>query len=428
MKKFLAVLLAVVMVLSLCACGKKDTEKKPAPAGAQIPDDELTHTFTQFGNARIRIVGSEVVKNDYDEDVLRIYYEYTNTDSTLCGHYPVTSLQFLSVTQDGNECQEYTFTPWDDTYIPEDGNAYLYVQPGCTMRNTVSFSCDPKGGTVKLSCYVMVGSWMYEEDSIQAFEFEVDPAKPMGAPEPFVLPAVADPGYTDGLAASGVFGSDENKVTIHGLELTRDSEGETVVRVKLTVTNNGKDAMSPALLCDLELYQDGIGLPYPTTWDMEEPTAEDEAYEEELEPGETVNCNALFYLRNSDPVEAVLESTDGVTLGACFDVKALLDAAEAADKANAEAAAAAEAAARKALVGTWLQRDSAWEDTYIFQADGTGKLISGPEYPFTYTIRDDTLTLVYGPDDEEEFTFRADGELLVLIDLWGDELLLDKQN
>ena len=79
------------------------------------------------------------------------------------------------------------------------------------------------------------------------------------------------------------------------------------------------------------------------------------------------------------------------------------------------------------LLGTWLQRDSDWEDTYIFNADGTGMLISGPEYPFIYTVKGDILTLTYDEDDEEEFTISVDGDLLTMIDKWGEELLLDKQ-
>ena len=186
--------------------------------------------------------------------------------------------------------------------------------------------------------------------------------------------------------------------------------------------------MSPALICDLELYQDGIGLHYPTTWDMAEPTAEDEAYETELEPGETVECNALYYLRNQNPVEVVLEPPNADTrLGARFDVKALLDAAAAEAQAQQQAADAASAEARKALVGTWLQRDSDWEDTYFFNADGTGLLVSGPEYPFTYAISGDTLTITFDPEDVEEYTFSVSGDLLTMIDSWGEELLLDRQ-
>ena len=432
MKKTLAILLALVMVLTLAACGgggKKPAEttapKETEPA-VQLPN----FTFTQYGDAKITIVGAEFAKNDEEEDILRVYYEYTNTSTgdKARGHYPNTAVNFVSITQDGSDCEEYTFTPWDETCIPEDTNDNLYVQPGRTMRNTMCFRCDPSGGPVKVSCYVMVGSWMYDADSIEAFEFEIDPANLMGAPEPFELPAVDDPSYTDGMESAGVYGNAEHEISINGLELTKDYDGVDVVRVKLTVTNNDAEAWSPAMICDLELYQDGIGLPYPTTWDMAEPTAEDEAYETELEPGQTVKCNALYYLRNQNPVEVVIESPNTDTrLGARFDVQELLEAVAAADQAQQQAADAASAEARKALVGAWLQRDSDWEDTYIFNADGSGLLISGPEYPFTYTVKGDVLTLTYDEDDEEEFTISVDGDLLAMIDKWGEELLLDKQ-
>lgn len=432
MKKTLAILLALVMVLTLAACGgggKKPAEttapKETEPA-VQLPN----FTFTQFGDAKITIVGAEFAKNDEEEDILRVYYEYTNTSTgdKARGHYPNTAVNFVSITQDGSDCEEYTFTPWDETCIPEDTNDNLYVQPGRTMRNTMCFRCDPSGGPVKVSCYVMVGSWMYDADSIEAFEFEIDPANLMGAPEPFELPAVDDPSYTDGMESTGVYGNAEHEISINGLELTKDYDGVDVVRVKLTVTNNDAEAWSPAMICDLELYQDGIGLPYPTTWDMAEPTAEDEAYETELEPGQTVKCNALYYLRNQNPVEVVIESPNTDTrLGARFDVQELLEAVAAADQAQQQAADAASAEARKALVGAWLQRDSDWEDTYFFNADGTGLLISGPEYPFTYAITGDTLTLTYDADDVEEYTFSVEGDLLTMVDMWDEQLLLDKQ-
>ena len=433
MKKTLAILLALVMVLTLAACGgggKKPAEttapKETEPA-VQLPN----FTFTQFGDAKITIVGAEFAKNDEEEDILRVYYEYTNTSTgdKARGHYPNTAVNFVSITQDGSDCEEYTFTPWDETCIPEDTNDNLYVQPGRTMRNTMCFRCDPSGGPVKVSCYVMVGSWMYDADSIEAFEFEIDPANLMGAPEPFELPAVDDPSYTDGMESAGVYGNAEHEISINGLELTKDYDGVDVVRVKLTVTNNDAEAWSPAMICDLELYQDGIGLPYPTTWDLAEPSAEDEAYETALEPGQTVECNALYYLRNQNPVEVVIESPNTDTrLGARFDVQELLEAVAAADQAQQQAADAASAEARKALVGAWLQRDSDWEDTYFFNADGTGLLISGPEYPFTYAITGDTLTLTYDADDVEEYTFSISGDVLTMIDSWGEELLLDRTN
>jgi len=170
-----------------------------------------------------------------------------------------------------------------------------------------------------------------------------------------------------------------------------------------------------------------LALQWFSTWDLEA-TEADEAYEEDLEPGETVKCSALFLLRNDHPVEVVIESLyDELRLGMIGDVKAAMEAIKNAEQAATDAAAAAEAAARKALVGTWLQRDSDWEDTYIFHEDGTGKLISGPEYPFTYSVNGDKLTLNYGEGDEEEFTISVDGDLLTMFDMWNEQLLLDKK-
>jgi len=79
------------------------------------------------------------------------------------------------------------------------------------------------------------------------------------------------------------------------------------------------------------------------------------------------------------------------------------------------------------LYGTWLERDSDWDNTYIFNADGTGTLISGPEYPFTYAVSGEVLTLTYGVDDEKEFTISVSGDLLTIVDQFGYEYLLDKQ-
>ena len=79
------------------------------------------------------------------------------------------------------------------------------------------------------------------------------------------------------------------------------------------------------------------------------------------------------------------------------------------------------------LYGTWLERDSDWDNTFIFNEDGTGVLISGPEYPLTYTVSDNVLTLNYDDGDMEEFTVSVSGNVLTLSDVFGNELLLDKQ-
>lgn len=441
MKKLIALLLALVMVLGLGACGKKETpateDGNTPPALESTPVEEavpdfLSHQFTQYGNAKITIVGEEFTQDDYGEDLLRIYYDYTNTDTTANGHHPSTVLDFVSITQDGNDCDTYLVSPSDEFIVPEDLNNANYIQPGCTNRNTFLIACDPNGGNVKVSCYLMIGGWVYNENEVEPFEFEIDTKNLMGAPEPYVLPAITDPKYTANMSASGPIDYPlDAEVSIDGIELTRDYDGKDVLRVKLTVTNNGDEALAPMTICLMELYQDGVSLPWASTWDMDydDITPEDEAYEEELEPGETVQCNALFYPRNQNPAEAVIENVNGdLCLGTCFDVKAVYDAVaaeeNAAAAANAEAAAAATAADKEAiqvLLGYWDRTDS-WPDHLTFNDDFTGiHDMTGDEFPFTYAVKDCILTLYYDDGEELSFLVEPNGDNLTLTDTdWGD--------
>lgn len=79
-----------------------------------------------------------------------------------------------------------------------------------------------------------------------------------------------------------------------------------------------------------------------------------------------------------------------------------------------------------ALIGKWIDNESDWEDTYIFNADGTGAYISGPEYPFTYSVDGNTLTVVYAEDDTESFTVTADSTKIVLVDKFNYEQSFEK--
>lgn len=78
------------------------------------------------------------------------------------------------------------------------------------------------------------------------------------------------------------------------------------------------------------------------------------------------------------------------------------------------------------LLGTWLEPESSWENTYTFNADGTGCLVSGPQYPFSYEINGSTLTLIYEEDDIEEFEVVVNGDSIILIDQWEEEHKLER--
>ena len=460
MKKIVALLLALVMVLSMAACGKNDpgtdepeTSKKPEtsntsaadPTVEVVEDDEFTHTFTQFGNARIKIVGAEATENALGEDVLCIYFDYTNTDNIADDRCPFWALKILGITQDGEECDTY--------FLGEDSG--LNIQPGCTNRNTLSIRWNPDGGVVKVSCYVMIGSWFFKNDEIEPFEFEIDPDNLMGVPAPFELPAITEPTYTSNMSASGEWDIPLNcEGSINGIELTRDRNGRDVVRVNLTVTNRDEEKKNAGILAGVLLYQDGVALQYVTYPVLEHVSSvvlkdedvidSDKVYiGYEVSPGETVECSALFYPRTKSPVEAVIEDKNSdKRLGACFDLEsayaaaeaeaaAAADAAEAASAADkaakehikdvlhaaaAEAASAADKAILAELIGTWDLNDD-FPEQITFNADLTGVHdIMGDQYPFTYSVSDGVLSLTYDDGDATDYEISVSGNDLVLTD------------
>lgn len=436
MKKLLALLLAMAMLLSLAACSKKNDPPKEGdptdPAAVTEPALDLpTFTFTQYGKGTVTIVGSELTKDDYDEDLLRVYYTYTNNDDTAAGHYLATALNFVSITQDGQNCDRSSASLYDEFIVPADLGNDLYVQPGVTALQTMLIHCDPDGGPVEVSCYLMVGSWMYDPDTVETFDFQMDPKDLMGAPKGFQQASITNPTYTATMSASGPYDYPlDCEVSIDGIELTKDSEGKDLLRVFFTVTNNDDETLTPDQMLIPELYQDGVGLPYASTWDIDEPTEEDEAYEADLYPGETVKCSALFYPRNQNPVELVIESTNSdMRLGTSFEVKPLYEAAAAAEKAAADAAAAAAAAASAAdkaimaqMVGVW-DRTNSWPDHITFNADLTGVHdMTGDLFPFTYLVTDGVVTLTYDDGEVVPYEVEINGNDMLLTDAdWGDE-------
>lgn len=439
MKKIVALLLALVMVLSMAACGKNDpgtdepeTSKKPEtsntsaavtsaadPTVEVVEDDEFTHTFTQFGNARIKIVGAEATENALGEDVLCIYFDYTNTDNIADDRCPFWALKILGITQDGEACDTY--------FLGEDSG--LNIQPGCTNRNTLSIRWNPDGGVVKVSCYIMIGDWIYKIDDIEPFEFEIDPDNLMGVPAPFELPAITEPTYTSNMSASGEWDLLVNsEVSINGIELIRDRDGRDVVRVNLTVTNKGEEETGFGFMSHMVLYQDGVALEHVSSVVLKDEDVIDSDGRYNVPPGETAEYSTLFYPRTKSPVEVVIE--DGHSdkrLGACFDLESAYAAAEAeaaaaaaAEAAAAAAAAEAEAAADKAImeemVGTW-DLISDWPEHFTFNADLTGVYdIMGDLYPFTYIVKDGVLHLTYDDGNEADYKISVSGDDLVLTD------------
>jgi len=79
-----------------------------------------------------------------------------------------------------------------------------------------------------------------------------------------------------------------------------------------------------------------------------------------------------------------------------------------------------------ALIGKWVNNDSAWKDTYFFDYDGLGSYTSGFESTFTYSLEGNQLTVFYAEDDIDIFSVTTDGENLILVDESGYEQCFEK--
>lgn len=215
-----------------------------------------------------------------------------------------------------------------------------------------------------------------------------------------------------------------------GVKLTLVGGRDDLAQMPKGLRAHHEDYMTPELMCGPEVYQDGVGLVPMTTWFMEDLTEGDEAYSQDLYPGETVQCSALFYLRSENPVEVVIESTNSqLSLGATFELaeaiaaaKAAEEAGNAAEEAARQEAEAAASEAMKALSGSWDRTDG-WDDALEFRADGTGFFdMTGDVFPFSYTIDGQMLYLNYDDGDSAEYTYEISGDELILTDYFDDTM------
>ncbi len=334
MKKFLAVLLMLVLVLALVACGgdkepadendkEKDKVEESEKTENEEEEDELSFTFSKFGKAKITVRGAEIKKDEDGEDFIRLYYDYLNMDKNAAGSAPVYSIN-VEIKQGDEELYHDEFTDSDDECIPEDlfYNACMY--PGTTVRNTMNIYCDLEGGPIEVACTVMIGSWMYNEEDVEWFKFTLDPKNLIPSPkEAYEIKPIENPTYTKDMPKSGTSTTASNPFTVslNGYELIT-CDDEPAIRVKLTYTHQHDWEMAPALALPIEAYQDGIALERGNTWYIEDVTDADEAFEEDVAKGDTVECNAIFVLRGENPVEIVVEQPlDDTHVGMLCNIK-----------------------------------------------------------------------------------------------------------
>ncbi|MBQ3094091.1 MAG: DUF5067 domain-containing protein [Clostridia bacterium] len=302
-KRILAMLLAVMMMLTLAACDDKpETPETPdtpdAPAAVQLPTAEFTDYTVKF-------VGAETVAGEEGANLLRLYYDFTNKSEET--ESPMSAISFDFV-QDGSVLED---TVWAEEEAEEDGNEWLELRPGASLRCIEEIALLKNEGVVTVTVY----DFTYDEDTLK---FDVDlkalPGKPA---EAFVIAPVADPKFTDGLPNKGTY-EEDYEVSVDSVERTKGEDGEDLIRVFYTFTNNADEEENMWFSTDIVVFQDGVELEegYPA-----EETDTDEAYNEDIATGKTISASVCYELLSDSPIEVEFYDGWDATIGARFDVK-----------------------------------------------------------------------------------------------------------
>ena len=129
MKKFLAVILALTMVLGLCACGSSGGGEKEAK--------EKDTGLIKIGDAQAEYIGYEIAKNSDGKDAIVLSYNYTNNSD----HAQMFSFAiFYTIYQGDTELEYCTVYPDDSETGALDNSLIIPVDPGKTQKVQITYT------------------------------------------------------------------------------------------------------------------------------------------------------------------------------------------------------------------------------------------------------------------------------------------------
>jgi len=356
-KRVLAIILAVMMVCSLTACG----EKKGTETAASGSESTTAASGSTADSSAASAETTEAVdEKENAASSVMVYYGWGNDDE-----------------------EKYT----SEIFCPEgavfsENTLEIYEEDGSVMTVEVDDEVNE---------YSATSSMHWHRDAYNS--------------EPTAYPIIAQLYFDGELDAETAEENSNCSQTVTPLGFKWEGHDVMLIETKYTFLDYGEQ---------IETF---VGVEYDLDyWKAEEGTGEIK----------DLTTKALFgFDMYSYGMDELTQDKCAWIIGELFGVDSGVANPFAANDGETSAQVANVGASE--LLGTWLQRDSDWDDTYIFNADGTGVLISGPEYPFTYAVSGNVLTLTYEEDDVEEFTISVDGDLLTMIDEFQYELLLDKQ-
>jgi|GEM_PF-6678383 len=293
MKKLLALLLALTMVLAFAGCGDKPQESaEPASSG------EVSEISGVVDNLSFNVVGMELC--DYwDNKALRIWADVTNNSQYIKEPRMLEGYSIIGY-QNGEELE----TCLSDNRPEEEYYWISDFYPGTSARVAFSYQLPNDQDTVSL--------WFEFEDGEKTFD--IDLANLPGAPaDKFTLAPITDTSWFT--AESETIEVFDVVYSVVGTELVPgyDHNGEAdILRVTFKAQHAGTE--DTYIGTPFTPFQDGLEL---DTAEAKEKSDIELEGATTIHPGETVNYTKDYMLYSMDPVaflELSIAGQNGVIL------------------------------------------------------------------------------------------------------------------
>lgn len=291
------------------ANSSQPSSETPVATPAQNPNVVSGSGTVGNGDFSISVIGAEQTSDVDGKSTIRIYFEFKNNYDYAISAY---SAVICEGQQDGNTLTETYLWVIDDEYDPYY-NSSLLVRPGAALLCSWEMNYNPNGGPVDVVFYDA-----YEGADSGTVRASYVPGSLPGKPS-YSGKTFDSPQWTVNVPESGIL-DEIYDVKVTTAELVPDYEGRPAIRVYYEFTNNSTEATSLYYALYCLAYQDGVQL---SSSEVKTPTATDEAYFAELQPGQTISASCVFVLRNeSSPVEAEIEASYSYdSVGQTYEIK-----------------------------------------------------------------------------------------------------------
>jgi len=283
------------------APGPEDVEEKPASSGT----GSFVPVSGDIEDFHVEILGAEAFEDSDGNPAVRFYYDFTNNSED-----PIAPFWDLNYAAEEDGYKLVTAYADYSENIPEYNNDYLTVFPGITIRCIDQYAFRPDGEelTFTISSY-------YGDSLTATFNPQDLPGRP-GEWSPELNP---DLQFYAGYSDDG--SSDDAHVYIDRAENASESSwngGGRLIRVYFEYTNTGDEEAHLTSACTVRAYQDGIEL---DTSYADDELESDDAYYDDVKPGEKVTVSQCWRLRSDSPIEIAVTDwwTDEVICACLFE-------------------------------------------------------------------------------------------------------------